>query len=140
MSDLAMTQEYFKAQITRMKVKFGDRAFDVESCRLFYREVDQLPQWIFLRAVEAWLGQRKHTNAPKLDCFRAVRLNYEQYLRKLEREAASKALTQPAAFDGLKRCLALNYKGAKTLMEAVEIERLKHNISEANEVDKRKGS
>lgn len=122
-----MTQDEFKEQITRLKVKFTERAFDPETCRVLWLEVATVPPNVFAEAVRIWLGHRKPSNPPLAPDFKQVKLNYERNVLKQNAMGATRAIEDPTQFQGLRTVLAKDYPQAKSLMDAVQIQRQRNN-------------
>lgn len=119
-------------QFARLRKRFGEKAFDDEFITLAMREVRGMPDAAFVSFVDVCIGSRPHHKPPLLTDFREAVLAAQR--RKLEQDinGALRVFNHPAAEGGLKRFLALNYPGCKSLNEAVEVRRLQLRIERAN--------
>lgn len=114
-----MTEDFFRQQIERLKVRFGAKAFDYEFIRILGLEVATIGDEFFRRTVDTWIGTRKNSSPPLLTDFREARLAFEKNKFKAEVERASNTFNH-----GLKDVLRKHYK-VDTLQEAFELEKLK---------------
>lgn len=127
-----ITEEYFNEQLNRLKARFGDRAFDPEFTVLVAKEVKQMDAADWVELVSFLIGSRTPSRPPLLSDFRDGRLAIEKRRFNKTVADASRVITHPAQGGGLKRFLTLNYPGAKSLWDAVEVERLRIRIARVN--------
>lgn len=73
-----MTKETFDEQMTRLKNRFGEKAFDAEIERLIGIETSVMTDKAFTDAVNGFIGSRKHHDPPLVTDFREVRILFEQ--------------------------------------------------------------
>jgi hypothetical protein len=125
-----MTKECFDVQVTRLKLRFGEKAFDPEFIRLISREMFELSNDQFISIIDTMIGSRKHTDPPTIVHFREMRSQTEkQELSKLTHwvaQAFNKDLP-------LKDVLQKHYAGCETLAEAIEIEKIKIKVQQIND-------
>lgn len=129
-----MTQESFKAQIGRLEGRFGARAFDTEFGFLIWREVKEMSEVGFARAVDVWIGSRTHNKPPLLSEFR------EAYLSEKKWQLQRDTLSAERMFDGkwnkgLQAYLDKMFPGGKTLAMAVQVRRLEIEMERASNPD-----
>lgn len=127
-----MDLETMAAQFDRLRARFGDKAFDKEFIALAMREVSTMHPHDFTRFVDVMIGSRPHSKPPLLSEFREARLQAEKMKHQQELRQAVETFNHPAKSDGLRRFLAMNYPGAKTLWEAVQIQVLRNQVERAN--------
>lgn len=127
-----MTRDFMASQFARLINRFGQKAFNDEFVILASREIYGMSEGAFITFVDVMIGSRPHTKPPLLSEFREARMAEEK--RKLENDVRSavREFEHPSARGGLKKFLAMNYPGCKTLWEAVEVERLKIRIAKAD--------
>lgn len=128
-----MTQQCWLAQIERLKEHFGERHFNKEFCLLVAIEITALPDHDIVNIVTTMIGSRLATRPPLIVDFRDERLRLEK--KKLESDARSAniKMNSPAFHTGLKKYLATNFPGCKTVNEAVEVRRINIMIQRAND-------
>ncbi len=125
-----MLSKTLAEQVARLKVRFGDRAFDAESVSLIRREVITMRDEDFVFMVDGLIASRPHTKAPLLTDFREGRLKVEKRIFDAQVSGAARAMgTQWSG--GLKAYLAREFPGCKTLNEAVEVRKLQIKIAKA---------
>ena len=122
-------------QFKRLKMRFGEKAFDEEFCRLAMKEVSIVSEQYFIIAVDRLIGSRTHTKPPMIDDFRQIRLNEERHKLTRQVEESIQSMNDPRLGQGLRDYLVKHYPGCSTVQEAVEIERLKLKIEEAEKND-----
>lgn len=123
-----MTQEFFQDQVKRLKMRFGEKAFDSEIVQLIGREVISMTREDFMRVVDVMIGQRAANKPPLVSDFREARLAQEKYkFNRVVQEAVSPSNWQ----NGLQAVLDRDYPGCKTLSEAVELQKLRNQIARA---------
>lgn len=125
-------EKLFGEQVQRLRSRFGEKAFDNELCRLIALEVKEMHPHDFVRTVDVMIGSRPHSKPPLLSEFREARLQAEKMKHQQELRQAVETFNHPAKSDGLRRFLAMNYPGAKTLWEAVQIQVLRNQVERAN--------
>ncbi len=137
-----MTNEFLHAQFERLRARFGKKAFDTQISHLIASEVWSMSESDFIGLVNFLIGTKPATRPPLLEDFRNGRLAAEK--RRLDRDAkaASGVMASDWTSGGLRRALDANadWRGCKTLMEAVEVERLKLLVHGANNDDGPKGA
>lgn len=125
-----MTPDFFNQQISRMHLRFGEKAFDPEFTKLVAREVSAMQNEDFMRLVDFMIGSRKHNMPPTLTDFRESRIAIEK--RAFSREVGGAARAMDRQWQGgLHAYLAKEYPGAKTLNDAVAIQIEKNRIARA---------
>lgn len=115
-----MTKDFFNSQMGRLKLRFGERAFDPEFQSLIAKEVSNMRDYEFTKLVETMIGARKHSNPPTIVDFREMRVQVEKDAFNRDLDGASRALNAPRG--SLRAYLENNHPGCKTLWEAVEAE------------------
>jgi hypothetical protein len=125
-----LTPEFFAQQMSRLKTRFGEKAFDPETQRLIGLEVNDVPSDVLMRCVDSFISSRPHTKPPLVTDFREARLNFKKNEFNRDVDGAVNAMKVPWQ-NGLQKFLAENYPGCKTLNEAVEIERLRIRVKNA---------
>ncbi len=120
-----MTEDFFRRQIERLKLRFGTKAFDPEFVRAVAVEVAAIPDEVFIRMVTSLIESRKHTNAPLMVDFREARLAWERNRFTETVKKATNVFTRP-----LPEIMREHYN-VDTKEEAMQIERLKIRIKES---------
>lgn len=115
-----MDRNFLIDQINRLRIRFGETAFDTEFVKLVVNEVSTMSEYGFKRSCDIWIGSRTRNKPPLLSEFREARLNEERVKLDNDTRAVSNVLNHPAKFGGLKKYLAANFPEAKTLSKAVE--------------------
>ncbi len=126
-----MNEQFFLGQVGRLRTRFGDKSFDGEFVKLIAREVHDMSEHAFQRFVDVMIGSRTAHKPPLLSEFREARMTDDKRRFDNEVNGAASAMNWPAA-GGLQRFLAREYPGAKTLNDAVDIQRLRNRIAEAD--------
>lgn len=124
-----MIRSEFDDQIKRLRVKFGDKAFDPETVALIATECITLKSEEFAKIASFFLGTRKHINPPMLPDFKEAKLRAEKLAFNREVDSAADTMSSPPWQGGLKAFLAKEYPGCKTLWEAVEVRKLHRAIA-----------
>lgn len=124
-----MTPAEFTSQWQRLINRFGGKCMDAELQRLALFEVKDMAAASFTRACDVWIGSRKHTDPPRMAEFReaAARENkreFEQTVRSALHAFEARAIPEILAAHG--------YTGCKTLFEAVQVERHRMRIRQAD--------
>lgn len=127
-----MTAAFYGSQVIRLQHRFGNRAFDQEFCDLVWRECHTMSDFGFQRLVDVFIGHRTANKSPLLADFREGRLNEEKAKFQNDLKKAVETFEHPAKHDGLKRYLAREYPGCKTLWEAVQVQVLRNKIDSAD--------
>lgn len=118
-----MTQETFKVQIERLKVRFGERHFDGEFIRLAWQEVKEMETSRFVWNVNTWLGSRKPSQPPMLAEFKEAMSAYEKSIKKTTIERVAKNYQDRTDTCPLKSLEP--YVGrVSSVTEAIEVRRL----------------
>ncbi len=128
-----MTQAFFMGQVERLKNRFGPKAFDQEFTRLIAAELKFLNDEGFLKIVNFMIGSRPTTRPPLLQDFRDAKVLEDKKRFENEVNQAAKVFEHPAAQGGLKKYLAKEFPGCKSLKEAIEVRRLQIQIAKAND-------
>lgn len=128
-----MTFDFFKSQIDRLKLRFGEKAFDPEFIRLLHKEVNPMSNQSFVHVVDVLIGSRPASRPPLLIDFREMRIKIEKEDFNKVVNGAVKTVYNPANHNGLKSYLAKEYPGCNSLWEAVEVERLRIKVKRAME-------
>ena len=130
-----MTNEFLHAQFERLRARFGKKAFDQQISHLIAAEVWSMSETDFVGLVNFLIGTKPATRPPLLEDFRTGRLAAEK--RRLDRDAmaSASAIARGWTSGGLRRALDANpdWKGCQTLLEAVEVERLRLRVAYAKE-------
>jgi len=119
-----MDQDIFKSEIKRLRVRFGDRAFDAEMTKLVWDEVSTMSADGFHKYVSTLIGHRGPFDPPLLAEFREARLFEERNNLKKETAGAGRELRKVDSL-GFDRMLALNFPGAKSAKDALAIAKKK---------------
>ncbi len=125
-----MNGPFFVKQIERLKIRFGEKAFDPETLRLIRREVENMPEREFELLTDALISTRPHQKAPLVADFREGRLNIERRMLNAQTFGASKAFQTPWN-TGLKAYLEKKFLGCKTLNEAIQVRKLQIQLAKA---------
>jgi hypothetical protein len=128
-----VTELTWHAQKARLIDRFGKNAFTPEFSLLVALDWRTLPDQEAVTIVNVMIGNRKHTQAPLLQDFRDARLAYERRRFEADVRGASRAMNEPARFQGLKAYLAREFPGCKSLAEAVEVRKLQIQIQRAED-------
>lgn len=122
------------SQIGRLKIRFGDRAFDQELISLIYREVQDMSDQELINLVDSMIGSRPASRPPLLDDFRQERLKMAKARVSIELELARKLLhSQVDDRSGLGKFLKSRFPGCKTLGEAIEVRKLQIQVRKADD-------
>ncbi len=113
--------------------RFGAKAFDEEFSRIIAAEVKFMSEVSFVKLVNFLIGSRPPSRPPLLADFREGRLNDEKNELQRNLNKAKDIFTNPSMAEGLKSILDRDYKGAKTALEAMHIEKLRMQIKKADE-------
>lgn len=126
-----MNQECWLHQKTRLIDRFGPKNFSTEFALLCSIECKPLPNEAFVDIVNFLIGSRPANRPPLLADFRDARLAFEK--RQFEKDAygAARAMREPARFEGLRKYLAREFPGCKSLNEAVEVRKLQIQIEKS---------
>lgn len=117
-----MTPQDFVADMTRLRQRFGDRAFDQSFADLVWREVHDMSAQAFTRAVDVWIGSRPHTKPPLLSEFREARMNETK--RKLDQDTRE-AVRRVGSVKPLADVLRPSFGGVSGVRDALEIARIR---------------
>lgn len=119
---------FFQSQVQRLILRFGQRNFDPEFCKLIFREVDGMSEQGFLRFCDVLIGSRTPNKPPLLTDFREARLNEQKHKFENDVRGATQALTRRAPEEMrkyLRQVLSHDYGGVESVKEALEIARLR---------------
>ncbi len=130
-----MNLNFMVDQINRLRIRFGESAFDKEFCKLVQDEIKTMSEYGFKRAVDIWIGSRTRSKPPLLSEFREARLLEEKVVLDNAARLASNVLSHPAKFGGLKKYLSNNFPDCKTLADAVKERREQIRIRRIVEPD-----
>lgn len=124
-----MKQECFDTQIKRLKLRFGEKAFDPEFARLVGREVWTLNDNQFVYLVDVLIGSRPHSRPPTITDFREMRLQSEKgaMARNTTHAFESAARERPDLREVLKKT---GFDGCESVMDAVKSQIVKNNGGE----------
>ena len=126
-----MTQDCFDAQIKRLKLRFGDRAFDGEFTKLIGKEVYSLTDFDFVDMVDLIISTRNHTRPPTIIDFREHRIQIEKKRLSKAVNEVNQVLTKSTK--KLTEILSdLGYNGCDSIMDAIEVERIKLLVNKAD--------
>lgn len=123
-----MTPEQFKHQIERLESTFGEKHFDLERLDLIKSEVMFLELGEFSRIVSQFIAAFRSAPLPK---------DFKEAVMAYKRNRVEDPRSKPEIFrpnfsnDGLVQALRKNYPGAKSLTDAIKIERLKIQVKKA---------
>lgn len=122
-----ISEEFFLIQMTRLRTRFGEKAFDREMTRLIAQEVKTMSEAGLRRAIDVMIGSKPAHLAPLLAEFREARLAEERNRFNNETQAAAKALRRaPEEMrSNIRSLLDDHYDGASSLKDALEIARRK---------------
>lgn len=130
-----MKRETFAEGLRLLKLRFGEKAFDPGFVELISREVRDMSDYGFTRAVEHMLGARPHNKPPLLPDFRDMRLKEQKSSFDRDVQGASAAMDRQNWNKGLSAFLAKEYPGCKTLNQAVEVCKFRREIERADGKD-----
>jgi hypothetical protein len=125
-----MMEADFKAQMHRLRVRFGDKNFDAEFIQLIWREVHDMTENGFIRTVDVFIGNRPTSKPPLLAEFREARLaeakrRHEQDLKsatqRLERKSPEEMRKQ------MRLILSKEFGGVDGVGDALAIAKYKLN-------------
>lgn len=122
-----MTEDFFRRQIERLKLRFGAKAFDPEFVRLIGVEVASVPDDVFLRTISTFIGNRKNNNPPLLVDFKESRIAWEKGRFTDTVKKASNIFDRP-----ISDVMREHYQ-VDSIKEALAMEKLKIRIKESNE-------
>lgn len=123
-----MTEDQFKHQIQRLESTFGEKNFDLERLDLIKSEVMFLELGEFSRIVSQFIANLRSAPLPK---------DFKEAVMAFKRSRGDDPRSRPEIYrpdfsnDGLAQALRKDYPGAKSLTEAIEIERFKLQIKRA---------
>lgn len=127
-----MTEIFYITQIDRLKRRFGDKNFDAEFIKLAGFEAKLMSDTWFQKTVDTWIGSRAPNKPPLLSEFKEARLSEERIrLNNMTRDAGQ-VLSHPAKAEGLKKILKEQFGNAQSVMDAVELLRLKKELKNEN--------
>ncbi len=119
-----MLTNFLTEQITRLKTKFGDKAFDPETVKLIFREVYSLRDDAFKRVVDTMISSRPYNRPPMVVDFREARLKEEKNKFSELSDSLDVFTESKVNKESLQKYLKENFSGCSTLHEAVEVRRL----------------
>jgi hypothetical protein len=120
-----MTDSYFRDQVKRLRMRFGDRAFDNEFVLLVWREVYSMSEVGFQRLVDVLIGSRSANKPPLLSDFREARIKEDKWRFDNEVKSAARVLQHPSVTAPIKEVLKRDFGGVESVKDALEIARLK---------------
>lgn len=133
-----MKNDFFKTHITRLQVRFGNRAIDNEFIQLAWREVHDMSEAWFARTVDTWIGSRSHNKPPLLSEFREARIAEEKLKFENDLRGATGFLERRAPEEMRKHLRAILIKefgGVEGIQDALEVARLKQKVRQSNSDD-----
>lgn len=117
-----MTPEFFQKQISRLKLRFSDKAFDPEFVKLIGHEVSSMGHDAFQRLVDIMIGTRAHNRPPTITDFREMRVQSDKHTFTREVQGAANAMDKHWGGDK-EAALAKAYgSDVKTLKEAFKMQ------------------
>ena len=129
-----MTPDCFDVQIKRLKMRFGEKAFDPEFVKLVGAEVSSMSNRDFQDIVDIMISTRGHTRPPLITEFKEARLRKEKYKFNYEVQGAVNTLSKTTK--KLKDILEENgYNGCDSVLDAVNEEVFKNQIKKADQSD-----
>lgn len=121
-----MSPDCFSLQVTRLRNRFGDNAFDSEFVVLLGNECRSMNNEEFARVVEMFIGNRKHNNPPLIVDFREARLLLEKEALRKTVQAAERVFNNKG--EPLEKVLERQgFGGCVNLHEAIQKQIKKNN-------------
>lgn len=125
-----MTSEAWGHQKMRLRDHFGVKSLSNELSLLISVECKNMADRDLVEMVNVFIGSRRSNNPPTLVDFREGRLRFERLSFERDVNGAAVALDRPWQI-GLKTFLEKEFRGCKTINEAVEVKRLQNLLTEA---------
>lgn len=127
-----MNSKTLAEQVARLKIRFGEKAFDSETVSLIRKETITMRDEEFVFMVDGLIATRPHTKAPLVIDFREGRLKVEKRILDAQTAGATRAMSGEWN-KGLQSYLAKEFPGCKTLWEAAEVRRLQIQMQKAED-------
>lgn len=124
-----MTPDFFNQQVNRLKIRFGDKAFDSEFVKLIGREVSDMSNDMFMVLVDRMIAERRPHEKPLVSDFREMRKQMEQNRFRREVSAAVAVFNAPAPGDVREVLNRAGYEGCQSIKEAFELQILRNQIA-----------
>jgi hypothetical protein len=118
-----MTEEFFKAQLARLRTRFGEKSFDNEFSRLAWFEVRDMSDARFAWQVNTWIGSRRPSDAPMLAEFKESKLAEKKARKANTSERAATMMQAPVSKSALEILRPL-VGNVASIAEAIEVRRL----------------
>lgn len=121
-----MTLEFYKTQMNRMIETFGEKSFSAERQKYIWERSRQMPEYAFQKICEHFISSFRAPPLPR-DFVDSIRTYEAKELKEKTRRMGSALNTleesalKNSNFD-LKKFVGENYDGAKTLVEAVNVQ------------------
>lgn len=116
-----MTDEQFQFQMKRLESAFGEKHFDLERLDLIKQSVFWMELGQFSSVVDHFISSFRQAPLPK--DFKEAAIHERNKMPNIQKE--KDIFAKNFSSDGLKKTLALNYPGCKTLADAIRYEREK---------------
>lgn len=134
-----MTENFFSQQWKRLEVRFGAKAMDPELKMLVAREVHDMSERAFQRAVDVWIGSRPHTKPPLLAEFREAALAERKYALDRDTMGALISINRKAPDEmkaQMRGALSKEFGAVSSVKEAMEVARIRQRVDQADAVEK----
>lgn len=131
-----MTQEFFKNQISRLKERFSDRAFDNQFVMLIWADCHDMAESAFKRSCDVFIGSRSPNKPPLLSEFREARLAEEKTKFENDLKGASNFLKRKAPDEmrkHLRAILSKEFGGVESVKDALDVARHRLRVKAADE-------
>jgi hypothetical protein len=119
-----MKQEFFKSQIARLQIRFGEKNLDPEFIQLIWREVHDMSDAGFTRFCDVLIGSRTSNKPPLLSDFREARLAEQKLKFQNEAVGAARAF-ENGPKKNLSEVLSGHFGKVGSIAEAIEVAKLK---------------
>ena len=126
---MRMNETEFLEKMARLTGSFGDKAFDRGRMDIIYRCVRELPPISLDRIIDHMISNFRQAPLPK--DFKAAVIAEKNHFSDL-RSVPEIMQTDFKGDGGLQRVMVRDYPGCKTLWDAVEVERIKLLIKNAD--------
>jgi len=126
-----MTPDFFNQQISRLKVRFGDKSFDSEFVKLIGREVSDMSNDAFMVLVDRMIAERRPHEKPLVSDFREMRKFMEQERFKREVSETAAVIDGPMSANVQEALGRAGYGGCRSVKDAFELQVLRNQIAKA---------
>ncbi len=133
-----MTQDFYRQQLTRLRVRFGEKAMDAEFVMLVWREVHDMSESAFQRFCDVLIGSRTHHKPPLLSEFREARMQEQKIKFDNDVRGAVNFLERKAPAEmhkHLRAILSKEFGGVESVMDAVDVARHRLRMERADKGD-----